>query len=260
MTKIRKGRGKGKRSVGKEKANQLSREQIIRFMEERVRGELAKPDIKLVVAVHTRDQIISVINLLYERMEEWADILNIDINDTSVKDRIKKMAKYLDKAKGGKINNESLNEEDIDIVYPIVKQMLSLLEYKNNLNEYIEELTNKCCPNVKALVGSDIAAQLVTLAGGVEKLALFPSGTVQLLGAEKALFRHLKSGAKPPKYGILYKHPIVMHAPKNKKGRVARIIATHISIAARADAFTKNNIGTKLKNDLDKKIAKILRK
>ena len=84
-----------------------------------------------------------------------------------------------------------------------------------------------------------------------------PAGTVQLLGAEKALFKHIKFGSKPPKYGILFKLPEVTNAPREIRGRIARVYATKICIALKADHFSKNFIAEKLKKDLDTSIKRI---
>src|SRR5207253_9072189 len=84
-------------------------------------------------------------------------------------------------------------------------------------------------PNVSELAGPIIAARLVTLAGGVEELARAPAGTVQLLGAERALFRHLRTGSRPPKHGVLFQHPWVHGAPPWQRGAIARAFAAKLS-------------------------------
>ena len=84
-----------------------------------------------------------------------------------------------------------------------------------------------------------------------------PSGTIQLLGAEKAMFRHLKKKAKPPKHGILFQHLLVHSAPTWQRGPIARTLASKVSMAARADAYTGNDISALLKEQLDNRIAEI---
>ena len=112
-------------------------------------------------------------------------------------------------------------------------------------------------PNITHIIDYKVAAELLAKAGSMEKLAMMPASTIQLLGAEKALFKHLKYGTKPPKYGILFKLPDVTNAPREKKGKIARAYAAKIAIAARADFFTKNVIGEQLKASLDKSLEKI---
>src|SRR3989441_11954 len=98
------------------------------------------------------------------------------------------------------------------------------------------------------------------LAGGVEDLARAPAGTVQLLGAERALFRHLRTGSRPPKHGVLFQHPWVHGAPPWQRGAIARAFAAKISLAARADAYTKREIATELLKNLEVAIQEIRRR
>ena len=93
-------------------------------------------------------------------------------------------------------------------------------------------------PNLKLLVGSSLGAKLIAHAGGLKRLATYPSSTVQIMGAEKALFRHLKSGDRPPKYGLIYQHPQVRGSKWWNRGKIARMLASRISLAARKDVFT----------------------
>ena len=227
------------------------RMKIIELMAQRTREQMAQPDAKLMVAVHTRDQIISVINGIYERLEEWALIYSLTVQGRNIEEHVESFSNEMNKA--------NMSEEDRQVLAELLSAMRRLMAYKQSIEKYMDKLTDECCPNVKILAGTEISAQLVTLAGSIERLATFPSGTVQLLGAEKSLFRHLKTGAKPPKYGVIYKYPAIIHAPKKAKGKIARILATHISIAARADAFTKNSIGAGLKKDLDDKVERIMK-
>src|SRR5207245_6196870 len=104
------------------------------------------------------------------------------------------------------------------------------------------------------------AARLVSLAGGVEDLARAPAGTVQLLGAERAVFRQLRTGSRPPKHGVVFQHPWVHGAPPWQRGAIARAFAAKISLAARADAYTKRTIGPDLLKDLELTIEEIRRR
>jgi nucleolar protein 56 len=112
-------------------------------------------------------------------------------------------------------------------------------------------------PNVASVVGPVIGARLIAISGGLSRLATWPSGTVQLLGAETALFRHLKEGTKPPKHGILFQHPLVHNAPPWQRGATARALALATSTASKADAFTKNDLKVHLKEQVDKDLARI---
>lgn len=135
-----------------------------------------------------------------------------------------------------------------------------IAERRKGLETYVDHHVRSLAPNVSALTGPMIAARLVTLAGGVADLARLPSGTVQLLGAEKALFRHLKNGANPPKHGVLFQHPLVHRAPPWQRGAIARAFAGKIAMAARADAFTHRSIADELRKGLDETLADIRRR
>jgi len=87
-----------------------------------------------------------------------------------------------------------------------------------------------------------------------------PAGTIQMLGAEKALFRHMREGTLPPKHGIIFQHEMVNKAPKNKRGKIARLLANKISITSKADAFTKNFIADQIKRELDERYKEIIGK
>ena len=113
----------------------------------------------------------------------------------------------------------------------------------------------KHCPNMLEVAGVLISAKLLEHAGSLRRLMMMPASTIQILGAEKALFRHLKTGkkAKPPKYGILSQHPLIGKVKKEEYGKVARTLADKISIAVKVDYFKGKFIGDKLKEELEKK-------
>ncbi len=133
----------------------------------------------------------------------------------------------------------------------LAQQILSLYDYRAKLTEYISILAAEIAPNVSALAGPTLAAKLIEKAGGLRRLAMMPSSTLQILGAEKALYRAIKTKAKPPKHGLIFQHPYVNAAPRGLRGLRARHLAAKLSIAARADAFSGNAIAEQLKKQLD---------
>jgi nucleolar protein 56 len=114
--------------------------------------------------------------------------------------------------------------------------------------------------NIKVMVGSLLGARLIAMAGSLRNLAMRPASTIQVLGAEKALFRSLKTGARPPKHGLIFQAAILHDAKRWQRGKIARALAGKLSIAARADAFGGRYIGERLKADLDRRIAEIKEK
>jgi nucleolar protein 56 len=133
-------------------------------------------------------------------------------------------------------------------------------DHRKAIESYVERSVREIAPNVSDVASPLIAARLVALAGSVEELARAPSGTVQLLGAERALFRHLRTGSRAPKHGVLFQHPWVHGAPPWQRGAIARAFAAKISLAARADAFTKRKIAPDLVKDLQATIDDIRRR
>ena len=112
-------------------------------------------------------------------------------------------------------------------------------------------------PNLRAVAGAQIGAKLIAIAGDSKRLARMPSSTVQVLGAEKALFRHLKEGTKSPKYGVILKHTFIQSTPQRLRGKVARSLAAKISLAIKTDIYSKEFVGEKLRKDLEMKVARI---
>jgi nucleolar protein 56 len=96
---------------------------------------------------------------------------------------------------------------------------------------------DELCPNIKAVCGTLLAAKLIEHAGSLKRLSEMPASTIQILGAEKALFRHMKTGAKPPRHGIIINHPLIAKASEKMHGKVARGLSDKISIASKIDYF-----------------------
>ena len=172
--------------------------------------------------VNTLDDLIQTLNLLNERLDCWSII-------PSKKQRIQ----------------------------PLQHTIITLKSEMKKLEKQIDLDMHDNAPNISKIVGSLIGARLISLAGGIERLATMPSSTIQLLGAEKALFRYKKEGGKPPKHGVIFQHPKINRNPKEIRGKIARIFASKIAIAAKADAFTKRDISKDLKDELDKRIKDI---
>ncbi|MEM7826639.1 MAG: hypothetical protein QXQ40_00240 [Candidatus Aenigmatarchaeota archaeon] len=151
------------------------------------------------------------------------------------------------------------DKKDEKIVKQFAEQLDGLIMLKKLLESYIEDVMKEIAPNFSYLVGEKIASRLLALAGSLEKLAKMASSTIQLLGSEKALFRHLRNKkAKPPKYGILYECSYVKNAPIEHKGKIARIVASKLSVAAKIDYYSKRDERKRLKEELEKEIERVM--
>ena len=144
--------------------------------------------------------------------------------------------------------------EDGEHLKSLASNLVSLYSYRESLEALIKGIAEEAVPNLSEVAGPVLAAKLIEKAGNIKKLAMMPSSTVQLLGAEKALFRARKTGAKPPKHGLIFQHPYVHAKPRHLRGKAARTLSAKISLAARADAITGNPIGAELRRQLDEEL------
>ena len=143
-----------------------------------------------------------------------------------------------------------IDEDDVEELRSYTQRLVELFQERSSLTDYISRLTEEVAPNIAYLAGPVLGAKLIQKAGSLRRMAMMPSSTIQVLGAERAMFRTLKTRAKPPKHGLLFQHPYVHNAPRDKRGSRARSLAAKIAIAARADVFSGEFIAEDLKNQL----------
>ena len=122
--------------------------------------------------------------------------------------------------------------------------------------EYLEKEMNNVAPNLAIILGTGVAARMLSRTGSLKKLSSLPASTIQVLGAERALFRSLKTGAPPPKHGILFQHTLVHAAPRWQRGKIARAVAAKAVIAARVDVYG-NGVNATLMEKLNLRIKEI---
>mmetsp|Transcript_20981 Transcript_20981/g.32276 ORF Transcript_20981/g.32276 Transcript_20981/m.32276 type:complete len:541 (+) Transcript_20981:165-1787(+) len=147
----------------------------------------------------------------------------------------------------------------IDMVNIInfTQRMVKLAEYRKQLSLYLTEKMNVVAPNLSALIGDTVGARLISKAGSLTNLAKAPASTVQILGAEKALFRALKTKGNTPKYGLIYHSTFIGRAEAKNKGRISRYLANKCSIATRIDSFSDepNRLyGEKLRDQVEERL------
>merc|ERR1711976_447749 len=116
-------------------------------------------------------------------------------------------------------------------------RVVALAEYRKGLHEYLKDRMSQCAPSLSALIGEQVGARLISHAGSLTNLAKYPASTVQILGAEKALFRALKTRGNTPKYGLIFHSTFIGRAEAKNKGRISRYLANKCSIASRIDSF-----------------------
>ncbi|HIG98787.1 TPA: NOP58 family protein [Candidatus Woesearchaeota archaeon] len=151
----------------------------------------------------------------------------------------------------------NLEKADIRMILSFATEVNALYEMRKGIAEYVNNLMEKHAPNVAAVAGPSTGAELIAEAGSLQRLAMLPSSTIQLLGAEQELFKHLKDKKqRPPKVGVLHSHPLVTSASRDKQGRVAKILADKISIASRVDFFKGAFAGDRLLEEVKARLAK----
>ncbi|KAH8979915.1 Nop domain-containing protein [Lactarius hatsudake] len=131
-----------------------------------------------------------------------------------------------------------ISDSDLTHIHSLCDQVISISEYRAQLSEYLRNRMIAIAPNLTALVGELVGARLISHAGSLLNLAKHPASTVQILGAEKALFRALKTKHDTPKYGLIYHASLVGQAPPKLKGKMARMVATKTALSVRVDALT----------------------
>ncbi len=243
----------------------LLRDAMMEIAKKRLRGSVGIDD-HISQAVHTIDDLIQTSNLLSERLHEWYNLHFPELEKmVSGSKYAKLIAEHGDRKSipgvefEGSVGAE-LSEEDRGTIMQFAQLLMEVDSERHELEEYIEANMREHASNVTHLAGPLIGARLICLAGGLEELARMPSSTIQLLGAEKALFRHLKEGTKPPKHGVIFQHPYLHKAPYWQRGNIARAFAGKISIAARADHYSKEFIAEKLREELERSIREIRKK
>ena len=217
-------------------------------------------DLHITQAINTLDETDRMINSMGSRMREWyglhfpeLDNLIDSVNGYSQivlagkreniskenfenagfpESKVEMLSLVKEKSRGGDIT-----EKNLGIVQTLAKQILDLFELRKTIEEHIEEQMATELPNITAVLGAAVGARILAHAGSLKRLSSMPASTIQILGAEKALFRSLKTGANPPKHGILFQHAIVHAAPKWQRGKIARAVAGKAAIAARVDVY-----------------------
>ncbi len=248
----------------------LLREAGMAHAKARTRDELARPDRHVVHGVNAVDDLLQASNLLTERLREWFALHFPELPRAtrSPEELVSLIARFGSRGaiveerpdlEGDEGVGGPLDEATQEVLQELARAVSTLNQSRGQIGSYLDEKVPTVAPNVTTLVGAEVAARLVRHAGGLEALAKLPSGTVQTLGAEKALFRHLREGADPPKHGVLYQVPMVHRAPPDMRGSIARALAGKLTLAARADAFTGRDIGEELLKQVEARVEEIRR-
>lgn len=152
---------------------------------------------------------------------------------------------------------QDISESDLEMIKSFAELVVQQAEDRRHISSYLDAKMGNVAPNLQALVGTSVSARLITQAGSLTNLSKYPASTVQILGAEKALFRALKTKGNTPKYGIIYHSGFIGKAGPKIKGRISRYLANKCSIAARIDNFTEKpttKFGEAMRDQVEERI------
>lgn len=208
------------------------RELNIKLTKESLRKETPR-DVIIIQTIHTIDELTKVINKLVTSLRERYGYYAPRASRT---EDVEKFLEAVEKKLKEDVGID-FTKQDLDSMTEISKEIRNIINLKDSQEKYLESLTNEICPKMAKVATSLIAARLIDHAGSLKHLAEIPSSTIQVLGAEKALFRHIKTGAKTPKFGVIFGHPEITKSPQDLKGKAARHLSNEISKAAKIDFF-----------------------
>lgn len=212
----------------------------------------AKSDEQILIrSIEAMDDLDRIINALSERLNEL-----YDLNFPELKLKSEPLVHFVSRY-GIRGNPDTWIVEDENIlkmaehsmgidlpvlyaenIEELAVNISGLIENRKKISEYIDLYMTGNFPNLSAIAGAHIGARLISIAGSIQKLSNMPSSTVQVLGAEKALFKHLKGNAPSPKHGVIFQHPAISGSSRRLRGKVARTLASSISMAVRVDFYS----------------------
>jgi nucleolar protein 56 len=251
----------------------------------KVKFSVQKNDNHIIQAIATLDHLDKAINTFSMRVREWygwhfPELIKIvsenqkyarcalfigdkkTLNDESLHDLAKEVdddeataRAIIDAARVSM--GQDLSEADMENVMAFAKRTVDLANYRKSLSNYLVNKMGIVAPNLAALIGETVGARLISHAGSLTNLAKYPASTVQILGAEKALFRALKTKGNTPKYGLIYHSSFIGKAGMKNKGRISRFLANKTSIASRIDNFSMQpcrKFGEALRKQVDERL------
>ena len=233
----------------------------------RVKFSVQKNDNHIIQAIATLDNLDKAINTFSMRVREWYGwhfpelIKIVSENHTYARlalligdkkrltnDNLGEIAALLDDDEStaqtvidaAKVSmGQDISDADMQNVTMFAQRVVSLANFRKSLHSYLVSKMSVCAPNLAALIGEVVGARLISHAGSLSNLSKYPASTVQILGAEKALFRALKTKGNTPKYGLIYHSSFIGRAGLKNKGRISRFLANKCSIASRIDNFSE---------------------
>ena len=237
---------------------------------ERTRSKLKEDqehDQVLIQAVRRLTELEKQFNRSFERLKAWYSLYFPELDQETDKNQefleevygTFKRKELMEQKNIEETTGFKMDDRDLDQLKTFVKTVELLDDEKESLTGYIESLAEELMPNTSSVAGPLLAAKTVSEAGSLKKLARMPSSTVQVLGAEKALFRHMEGKGSAPKHGIIFLHHTVSGLPEGKRGKMARYLANKLTLAARLDMYNGNFKGKTYREQVEKKFRELKR-
>ena len=229
--------------------------ELIQHYEELAINQIKKSsqeeDKLLIQAINSVDDIDESISKLVERIRDWYTIYFPEMDTISNNETYTKLIALSENREDiienfkDQFNEDieyssgaDIEEADLLMLKSFAESIYSLQESRKELEVYIDSKMEAIAPNLRDLLGATLGAKLIAHIGSIKRLATYPASVIQIMGAEKAIFRHLKTGERPPKHGLIFQHPSVRGAKWWNRGKIARNLALKITLAVRKDVFS----------------------
>jgi len=250
----------------------------------KVKFNVNKSDNMIIQSIALLDQLDKDVNTFAMRIREWysyhfPELIKI-VPENALYARVVKLIKnrkelsqdlfekleeiLMDSSRAQAVIDASKSSMGMDIspidllnIDTFASRVIGLTDYRKELSAYLQSKMGQVAPNLATLIGDVVGARLISHAGSLTNLAKAPASTVQILGAEKALFRALKTRGNTPKYGLIFHSSFIGRAGAKNKGRISRYLANKCSIASRIDAFSEDSttvFGSKLKEQVEERL------
>ena len=229
--------------------------ELIQHYEELAINQIKKSsqeeDKLLIQAINSVDDIDESISKLVERIRDWYTIYFPEMDTISNNETYTKLIALSENREDiienfkDQFNEDieyssgaDIEEADLLMLKSFAESIYSLQKSRKELEVYIDSKMESIAPNLRDLLGATLGAKLIAHIGSIKRLATYPASVIQIMGAEKAIFRHLKTGERPPKHGLIFQHPSVRGAKWWNRGKIARNLALKITLAVRKDVFS----------------------
>merc|ERR1711864_2930 len=218
----------------------------------KVKFNVNKSDNMIIQSIALLDQLAKDVKLIKNRKELTQDMVESIENILMDSSRAQAVIDASKSSMGMDISPVDLLNIDM-----FASRVIGLSDYRKELSAYLQSKMSVVAPNLATLIGDTVGARLISHAGSLTNLAKCPASTVQILGAEKALFRALKTKGNTPKYGLIFHSSFIGRAGAKNKGRISRYLANKCSIASRIDCFSEESttiFGSKLKKQVEDRL------